>query len=116
DLLRVREITGAAEADHRGPRRREQSTRTRALDPRRCVLPARPVGHEDVLTVAQCDVEEREHRGALEAVAVLVRVGRVRRDARHAEVEERDVVAELLTPREDEAAETAVDVEADAPL
>ena len=33
-----------------------------------------------------------------------------------AEVEQRDVVAELLAPRQDEPAEAAVDVQADAAL
>ena len=116
DPPRVLDVSGAPVAHHRGPCRREQPARTRALDAGRGVLPARPVGHEEVLAVAERDVAEREHRRALEAVAVLVGVGRDRRDAGHAEVEERDVVAELPTPRKDEAAEAAVDVEADAAL
>ena len=76
DLLRVVEVAVAAEAHHRRPRRREQTTGARAFDAGRRVLAARPVGHEEVLAVADRLVAERQHRRALEAVAVLVRVGR----------------------------------------
>ena len=66
--------------------------------------------------LAQAAVAVRQHRGALQAVAVLVGVGRDGGHAGQAEVEDRDVVAELLAPRQDEAAEAAVDVQADVVL
>ena len=65
---------------------------------------------------AGATVAEQQHRRALQAVAVLVRVGGDAGDARQAEVEDRNVVAELLAPRQDEAAEAAVDVQADVVL
>ena len=52
----------------------------------------------------------------LKRVAVLVGVGRDLVTPGHPEVEDRDVVAELLAERQDEAAEAAVDVQADAAL
>jgi hypothetical protein len=82
--------------------------------PGRAVLAAGPVGEEEVLGVAPRLVAEQQHRRALEGVAVLVGVGRDAGDAGEAEVEHRDVVAELLAERQDEAAEAAVDVQPDA--
>ena len=62
-------------------------------------------------------VAPREHRRALEPVAVLVRVGGDRRHAGQPEIEHRDVrVTEFLAPRQDPAAEAAVDVQARALL
>ena len=76
----------------------------------------RPVGLVEVLRIAQALIREGEHARALQRVAVLVRVGRDRRDAGHREVEGWDVVAELTTEGEDETAETTVDVQSDAVL
>ncbi len=56
---------------------------------------------------------EGEDRGALQGVAVLVGVGRDRGHAGQAVVEDGYVVAELLAEGQDEAAQAAVDVEAD---
>ena len=61
-------------------------------------------------------IAEQQQRRSLEAVAVLVRVGGDRGDAGHTEVERRDVVAEMLAERKQEAAEAAVDVQPDALL
>src|SRR3989304_1375153 len=54
--------------------------------------------------------------GTLGGVAVLMSVGGDGRDAGEAEVEDGDVVAKLLAPGEDEAAEAGVDMETDALL
>ena len=64
----------------------------------------------------QVFVPIEQSRRALERVTVLVGVGRDGGDAGQAEVEDGDVVAQLLAPRQDEAAEAAVGVEADAAL
>ena len=114
DLLGVAPVALAAELHHRRPRRGDQPAGARALDARRHVLAAGPAGQEEVLAVAQRLVAEQQGRRALERVAVLVGVGRDAGDAGDAEVEHRDVVAELLAEREDEPAEAAVDVQADA--
>src|SRR5260221_11621926 len=108
DRLGVAQVALASEGHHCGPRRGEQTARTRPFDSRRAVLPARPRRLEEVLAVAQLLVSEQQQRRALQAVAVLVRVGRDRGHTREAEVERWDVVAELLTERQDESAEATV--------
>ena len=115
-FLAYSQVALAAQRDQRRPRRGEQAARPRTVDARRRVLAARPVGHEEVLAVAQLLVAEHQDRRALHAVAVLVRVGGDRRDAGEAEVEHGDVEAEHLAERQQEPAEAAVDVQADAAL
>ncbi len=114
DLLGVLPVALAAELHHRRPRRGHEPAGPGSLDARRHVLPAAPAGQVEVLRVAVGLVAEQHRRGALEGVAVLVRVRRDARDAGHPEVERLDVVAELLAEREDEPAQTGVDVEADS--
>ena len=77
--------------------------------------PPGQVGVREVLVLAQLLVAVQQDAGALEGVAVLVRVGGDRGHARDAEVPRRHLVAEALDPREQPAAEAAVDVQADAP-
>src|SRR5439155_13158190 len=75
---------------------------------------ARPARGGEVLPAAERLPAVEHDRGALEAVAPLVRVARHRGDAGEAEVERRYVVPELLDPRQEEAAEARVDVHPDA--
>src|SRR5262249_37698302 len=107
------EVAGFAKGHHRGPARRTQRARTGTGERRAEVEAARPLRGLVVLEVAQVLVAVQHHRGALGRVAVLVRVGRHRRDAGNPEVERWHVVAEPFGPRQYEAAEARVGVEPD---
>src|SRR3972149_5800450 len=80
----------------------------------RAVKAPGPVGDREVLVMAELVATIEDDRRALGGVAVLVRVGGDGGDAREPEIERGYVVAQLLGPGEEEAAEAAVGVEADA--
>ena len=116
DLLGVLQVALAAQLHHRGPRGGEQAAAARPVHRRRAVLSTGPLGLVEVLAPTKRRVAERHHGRALQAVAVLVGVRAHRGDARQAVVEHLERVAQLLAEGQDEPAQAAVDVQADAAL
>ncbi len=77
---------------------------------------ARPVFLCEEHVAAQVLVAEVDGRGALEGITILVRIAGDGGDPRQAEVEHRHVVAQLFDPGQDEAAQAAIDVQANLVL
>src|SRR6516225_9051694 len=110
------EIPALADGDHRRPARGRQRTGPAPRERGGQVQATRPVGARVVLELPQVLSAVQDHRRALGGVAVLVRVGRHRGDARQPEVERRHRVAEPLGPGHDEPPEAGIDVAAGAAL
>ena len=116
DPRRGIEVALLAERHHRGPARGRQRTRARSGEGRRVVQATGPRGGRVVLQMAELGRPVQDDRRALRGIAVLVGVAADRRHAGDPEVERWHRVAEPLGPRQQEATEAAVGVEADVPL
>jgi hypothetical protein len=110
------EVSLLAEPHHGGPRGGAEGARSGAGGGRRAVVAALPLGEGEELVLAQVLGAVEHDAGALRGVAVLVRVGGDGGHAGQGEVEVGNVAAQRAREREDEAAQAAVDVQADVVL
>src|SRR5450830_852136 len=117
DAPRPVTVTLLAEVDHRRPGCGDEAAGPTPRYAGRSVGATLPVGLHEVVMPPHGGVTPGENRGALEPVAVLMRVRRNRGNAGDAEVEDGDVgVAELLAPGKDPPAQAAIDVQANSVL
>ncbi len=104
-------VAGFAQVVHDSPRRGDGAAGARAGHGGRRVDAARPTGLHKELAATQVRAAVEDHRGSFGRVTVLVQVHGKRGDARHAEIERRDGIAQPAGEGQHHAAHARVHVQ-----